>query len=553
MTAPALVEDDATLAADRTVLDVLLRCWAREHDLPVDAELVAELGAGRLSARVVHASAAGWHRFAGAQLDGVPLQVDHLVDHLTDELVRLGHLRADDRDDFVGRVLGSRDRIAAHADARAGAPAPDRTFLAAEQELVAGHPFHPAAKSREDLVPGEVAACSPELRGSFRLRWIAVDRRLAVGGSALAAPTEVLLRDLADAPAAPAGTVPVPLHPWQAEHVLARPEVGALVDDGLVHDIGAGAGRWFPTSSLRTVWREGVPWMLKLSLGVRITNSRRENRRDELVLAERAHRLLEAGIGAELAAAHPSFRIITDPAWIGADVPGGGLDTALRQNPFRTGSPVVCVAALVDERPGCGGPVLAEILRRRAEGTGEHVEAVAADWLRRYLAVVVGPLAWLDDRHGIVLEAHHQNTLVTLDEHGGPVGGWYRDSQGWYFAESAAAPHLAAVEGLDDAVFSDDLVARRGAYYLGVNNVLGIIGALGAAGVAPEELLLDAARAELRRLPQGRVVELLRHAARLPCKANLLTCADGRDELDGPVEAQSVYVEIPNPLQEAAG
>jgi siderophore synthetase component len=33
-------------------------------------------------------------------------------------------------------------------------------------------------------------------------------------------------------------------------------------------------------------------------------------------------------------------------------------------------------------------------------------------------------------------------------------------------------------------------------------------------------------------------------------KANLLTGVDGRDELDGPVQTQSVYVDVPNPLKE---
>jgi hypothetical protein len=36
----------------------------------------------------------------------------------------------------------------------------------------------------------------------------------------------------------------------------------------------------------------------------------------------------------------------------------------------------------------------------------------------------------------------------------------------------------------------------------------------------------------------------------LPTKANLLTGVDGRDEVESPVETQSVYVEIPNPLRE---
>jgi siderophore synthetase component len=41
---------------------------------------------------------------------------------------------------------------------------------------------------------------------------------------------------------------------------------------------------------------------------------------------------------------------------------------------------------------------------------------------------------------------------------------------------------------------------------------------------------------------------MLLDAATLPCKANLATCVDGRDELTAPVAAQSVYVEIPNPI-----
>lgn len=37
----------------------------------------------------------------------------------------------------------------------------------------------------------------------------------------------------------------------------------------------------------------------------------------------------------------------------------------------------------------------------------------------------------------------------------------------------------------------------------------------------------------------------------LRCKANLLTRVHGLDELVGPVETQSVYVDIPNPLADA--
>lgn len=540
---------------DRCVNESLLRCWVREHDLPVSSgALDLELAAGVVSVPVEHPSVTGWHRFGTPSLDGRPLDPQQLVTVLGRELVARHQVPADRVDDLVARTVGSRDRILAHACARGDeAPSAARTFLEGEQALVAGHPFHPAAKSREDLEGDDLDASSPELRGHLQLRWLAVDRALVASGSALPRAAEALLDDLVDRPRAPDQMVVIPAHPWQADAVLHRADAADLVDRGLLRDLGPHGSPWHPTSSLRTVWQPGAPWMLKLSLGARITNSRRENRRHELRLGEQAHRLLAAGVGASLAAAHPTFSVVTEPAWIGVDLPGRGLELALRQNPFPADSSAVCVAALVDERPGCGGPWLPALLRRHAERSHRTLDDVAAHWLHRYLVEVVAPLAWLDAEWGIVLEAHHQNTLVTLDAHGWPTGGWYRDSQGWYVARSAAGAARALVPDFGagvDAVFDDDLVARRGAYYLGVNNVLGLIGSLAAAGVAPEERLLSTTRSFLETLPRSRVVDVLLHHERIPCKANLLTCADGRDELDGTVEQQSRYVEVPNPLME---
>lgn len=556
MKGTALPADPVPAAADHAVVETLLRCWVREHGLAVrGGEVSLEVRAGTITAPVTVASATGWHRFGSPALDGATLGLEGLVAVLADDLDARYQLGTERCRDLVARTLSSRDRIVEHAAAKAGASPPvPLTFLDGEQELVAGHPFHPAAKSREDLDAAELPAYSPELRGSFRLRWFAVDRGLVASGSALRRPAQALLAELGSPPAAPAGMVAVPLHPWQADALLARPVVARLAGDGALRDLGVGDDVWHPTSSLRTVWRPGAPWMLKLSLGVRVTNSRRENRRDELRLGQHAHRIVAAGVGRELAAAHPRFRIVTDPAWIGVDVDGGGFETGIRDNPFGPADPVVCMAALVDERPGCGAPILARLVHDLARRECRAADAVAAEWVRRYLREVIAPLAWLDTTWGIVLEAHHQNTLVTLDGGGWPVGGWYRDNQGWYVAATAAprVHDLVGDWGGVDAVFDDGLVARRGAYYLGVNNLFGVVGSLAAARVADEELLLGIVRSELAALPRSRVVDVLLHAPHIPCKANLLTCADGRDELDGPVEHQSVYVDIPNPLAEVA-
>jgi siderophore synthetase component len=288
---------------------------------------------------------------------------------------------------------------------------------------------------------------------------------------------------------------------------------------------------------------------------MRVTNSRRHHHLPELRLAVRMHRLMAAGLGDALRAAHPAFAVMADPAWLAVDIPGGGLEVAVRPAPFTPAARVACVAGLLAERPELGRSALATILAGLARGSGRPRAEVAERWLARYVAVAGAPVLWLHAAHGVALEAHHQNTLVTLDADGWPVGGWYRDGQGWYVAASHADAHRQRVPGFDDgvpAVFDDALVADRLAYYLGVNNLLGIVGALGAQSLGDEQRLLGVLRRALHRLARGHgdgsLAERLADAPALPCKANLLTTVDGRDELVGRVEEQSVYVEIDNPI-----
>ena len=172
---------------------------------------------------------------------------------------------------------------------------------------------------------------------------------------------------------------------------------------------------------------------------------------------------------------------------------------------------------------------------------------------------MVRPLLWLDGEAGIALEAHQQNTLVVLDPDGWPVGGRYRDNQGYYFRESHRAAlerRLPGIGAASDTFVADAVADERFAYYLGINNVLGLIGAFGSQRLADERVLLAAFR---RFLADAAVRERLTRcpgccctARTLRCKANLLTRLHGLDELVGPVDTQSVYVTIANPLAPGA-
>ncbi|TLQ43296.1 IucA/IucC family protein [Streptomyces marianii] len=589
--ADPLDHPDPLTAADAGAVENLLRCWVRENDLPRPTggslRIPLQASGTALLVPVLHWSLTGWHRFGRPLLEGAPAEAppadavtvavlltrepgaDGSAPGSGNRVRKDGEGRRSEAVDLAGRVADSVRRTAGFIDDRRRRPAPRHgadLFLTAEQSLILGHPLHPTPKSREGLSDAEARLYSPELYGSFPLHWLAVDRDVLSGDSAWTeegrtVPAEQLTSRLAGDLTLPPGTVALPLHPWQAREVTHRPEAAALFDAGLLHDLGPAGEPWHPTSSVRTVHQPGAPAMLKLSLGVRITNSRRENLRKELHRGVEVHRLLRSGLGAQWRTAHPRFDIVRDPAWLAVDTPDGaplpGLDVMIRHNPFGAGDDAVCLAGLTAPRPWPGRTGshsrLAEVIGGLAARTGRSTGAVAAEWFLRYLDQVVRPVLWLDATAGVALEAHQQNTLVIIDPQGWPAGGRYRDNQGYYFRESRRAELDRRLPGIgirSDTFVDDTVTDERFAYYLGINNVLGLVGAFGSQRLADEHVLVAAFRRFLdsvRHLGSPLPAQLLEYPT-LRCKANLLTRLHGLDELVGPVDTQSVYVTIANPL-----
>lgn len=571
-TADLLDHPDPLMAADSAGVENLLRCWVRENDLPRPDRDILRIplpaSGTALLVPVLYWSATGWHRFGRPALEEAPDGAPS-TDAVTVAALLGREADRNEGADMVARVADSVRRTAGFIAERRRTPtAPDDAdlFLTAEQSLLLGHPLHPSPKSREGLSEAESRLYSPELHGSFPLHWMAVDRSVLATESSWTeggrpVPAEDLVAQHAEGLQLPQNTAPIPLHPWQARELSHRPEVAALLDAKLLHDLGPHGKRWYPTSSVRTVHQPGADVMLKLSLGVRITNSRRENLRKELHRGVEVHRLLRSGLATQWHAVHPGFDIVRDPAWLAVDAPDGepvpGLDVMLRHNPFHPLDDAVCIAGLTAPRPWPDRPGvhsrLADVVVRLAAATGRSKGAVAAEWFLRYLDRVVRPVLWLDATAGVALEAHQQNTLVLLDADGWPVGGRYRDNQGYYFRESRRADlehRLPGIGAVSDTFVSDSVTDERFAYYLGINNLFGLIGAFGSQRLADEQVLIAALRRFL-----GGVTGLgtplpaqLLEKPNLRCKANLLTRLHGLDELVGPVDTQSVYVTIANPL-----
>jgi spermidine-citrate ligase len=582
---------DALAAATAAHSEALVNCYLREAAPnqvgETGGELVLPLAGGlRVVVGVRYRSRTFRHRYRWpAQLvtaDGATSDLDFplLAALLLRELHRDGHAAAPAT--LLARMLESLDNVAGFLAPRRDEvdrlwSAAPLGFVDSEQALLLGHPLHPTPKSRSEMSPADRRTYSPETRGRFRLHWLAVQPDLVRHASALgpSAPElfEKLCRDDLEAePLAGLGErVLLPAHPWELEHLRHDPAVAALLDSGAVRDLGPLGSPVTPTTSVRTVCRAGWPWQLKFSLHVRVTNSLRVTLPKELDRAVEAARLSRTEVGRQAGEIAPTFRFVHDPAYLTVQAGGTVLDgfsVLLRENPWPADADVTAVTTLCQDHPFGGISRLGAIVGRLAERDGRRPDEVARAWFARFLDVAVVSLVRLYADLGLCFEPHQQNTLLELDADGFPERCAYRDSQGYFHRELAHADLVRVIPGLGEAsesIFPEDLADERLVYYPFMNLTLGVVNALGAAGVAgggegvdghviDEGVLLgdlrrclEAERARPTRYPTTLLDRLL-DDERWPCKGNLRTRYHDMDELVGDIETQSVYVTVPNPL-----
>ncbi|MFE0677397.1 IucA/IucC family protein [Streptomyces sp. NPDC058867] len=478
------VADRADALAAAPLLNCLLREVAEPHpDLPHTHRLPS----GRLL-RV-----RGERRPADPEIhaDGRRHRVGHpeLVKLVADEL-RL-HTGLDNHE-LPAEMADSRDAVAALLTAREHTAPPADPYLLSEQSLVTGHPHHPAPKARGGGPAAAWLPYAPEAHARFPLVLLGLREDTVVEDGDPSA-----LDTLGEAPP---GYRLLPAHPWQLDLVdLAEPFA-----DGRLIRLGTTGFTTWPTAAIRTVYAPGDDLFLKFSLDVRITNDIRRLWKHDL-LRLRA----------------------TDEAVVRAFATGPGAwlsDRGYRTADFAFEELAVLV------RDGLRGhlgpdetPLLAAGLVEGFPGSPLAAAEAPAAWWDAYLDAVVPPVLTAFADHGVVLEAHLQNTLVAVAPDGTPVRALFRDAEGVKLPADA-----------DRAAGWERLV-----YCLVVNHLWEVGAAL--AEHRPGFDPWPAVRRALAAHPLPEIPALL-SAPTLPGKTNLLlrwTAADG---------AATRYQPLPNPL-----
>jgi siderophore synthetase component len=469
--------------------------------------------------------------------------------------------RAGLQEDLLAQINNSVDKTARYLQRRLAETEPitclDATdpLLAAEQSLLLGHPFHPTPKSSEGFTHDELERYAPELRACYQLHWFAAASDLTAdtllpGGAAALSAIEGPVRARLDGRWAACPLLPV--HPWQARHLAAQPEVQALAQAGRLVALGPHGGPVHPTSSVRTVLDTAAGMFLKLALSVRITNFVRVNTPEQLLRSIDASRAVQA-LAPELRL--DGLTILLERAARTLRVPDGlsaGFGLLVRDGP-PPGSPApMVVAALLEADPRHGLPPLVEAIHRAAAAAGGPPGiAFVRRWLDRYLQIFLAPLLQLLIEGGVGLEAHTQNTLLAV-EAGWPVRCYVRDLEG----ASCDRDHPRARDGYggllaadSPALYGQPEVWQRFSYYVVVNHVGQLIATIARHLDLDESALWPAVRQavsaqtdRVRGYPGAAPLSDLLDGPNLPAKANLSSRFLRRGE-------QPLYVGVPNPLR----
>jgi siderophore synthetase component len=452
----------------------------------------------------------------------------------------------------------------------------EKTFLQSEQSLLIGHQVHPTPKSRQGIDEDEEHIFAPEQKGSFQLHYFRAVNDIVEEDSILSQSASALIKEeLKKDPSVSQafkeefcqedGFSLIPVHPLQARKLLGREDVCYYIQSGKLSYLGPQGRKFYPTSSVRTVYHQEASFMYKFSIPVKITNSLRVNKRKELDRGVEVSRLLQSGIQEQLTVHHPAFHIIQDPAYITLklETEETGFEVVIRENPFQqeNASRTTLLAALCQDHIAGEASHLASIIYEIAEKENISIARASEQWFARYLKISLHPLYWLYAAYGIALEAHQQNSIIKLDEQGYPDIFYYRDNQGYYFMESKAEHLKQLVPTLNEkseTICADSIAEERFRYYVFFNHLFGLVNAFGVNRLIDEQRLLLMLKEELQDLQKHlsdhtNLLNSLLYEEKLPCKANLLTRVHDMDELVGSLATQSVYIHATNPLAVTAG
>lgn len=439
------------------------------------------------------------------------------------------------------------------------------SFQQAEQMLLVGHSFHPTPKSRDEFTPTDKQLYSPEMAGHFPLSWVVADPRYVLERRSEHFQQDWIGQLMASDPSleikVPAGFRVLPMHPWQAEKLKQHPALQNALANESIQFVSPGGKDWFPTSSLRSLYRQEAPYMLKFSLSLKLTNSVRHLLVPEVERGVQVYDVLRSDHGQQLLRNQPTLHIIGEPAYAMLVGDNGELlhesIVVCRENPFQASaqSEPLVLATLTQDDPLGRGNLILQHVKALAQDERIPLADAARSWFKTFCQVALEPLLDAQSNFGILLGAHQQNMLITLKGHR-PDRLYFRDCQGTGYSDWAYQRMRNQVPTLDlqnGNIVSDEMGVYLFTYYLVINTTFNVIAAIAdSAAIGERELLADFRQVLMDMLAHqpfdDRLLRDLLYKDTLMNKGNFRCSVQGINE-NTSKNPMAIYAPMDNPLR----
>lgn len=439
----------------------------------------------------------------------------------------------------------------------------DPDFIESEQALFAGHAFHPAPKSRVGFTSADAELYSPEARSSFPLRWFFIKEELVFERHSEVFTDLNWLHHLFKSESTqdvPKGFIPYPLHPWQAGRILERADVQEYLKEGKIVEARAIEAAWKPTSSLRSLYRESSPYMLKFSMDVKLTNSVRHMLLHELERGFQVQEMMATDEGQKFLSQNPELHIMYEPAFIALkDKNGHPLKETFvmtRENQFRIkDASHYMLAFMTQDHPASGRSFIQnEIMKYAVSMTGKDIREAARLWMNAFLNHAIKPFLLAQANYGLLLGAHQQNLIVAVKDHL-PVGVIFRDCHGIGLSPlgyDTFANKVSSLRPENGNILEKETGNYLFSYYLIINSLFNVISSIGRYNFVSEDMLISETRRFFRSLLDSGVKDpsclmylleskTLRHKGNFFCSVKSIN----ENTTDNPL---SIYTDIKNPF-----
>lgn len=377
-----------------------------------------------------------------------------------------------------------------------------------EQFSVLGHNLHPCAKTRMGMNAAEVLRYAPEFENSIPLRFLAVHRkwieqRIVKGRELFTVFPELeqaMERELGYRNLPLTDYVPVPVHPWQLQHIIPVMYQDELENDVVIilkdYEVNS-----FALSSFRTVQAGSL--VVKTALHAQMTSTIRsispQTANNAAVFTEMLQTVMERE-------QQLSQHFVPVYEW------GGGSfrsqDTQKKRNlsfvlreQITVGEQELAITgtAIYSESLVSDQPILLELIHQyKQKVRSKSLEQAAFGWFSEYASIALEGFVTLMVKYGIGLEGHLQNSIPVFRD-GRIVRMLFRDWGGARIYKPRLEQAALSVDFFQDSsILTSSLIEMQNkVFYTVIQNHLGEIVYLLSKHV---NLLEEACWAEVRRI-----------------------------------------------------